>query len=154
MGKMRVLFVCNRGGHFSQMMALKPLFSEFDSMLVTEASDVSKSVDVGIPTKYIKSFREQRFQFFYLIINLFQCLKIWLQFRPRVIVSTGANLAFVMFVVGKLLGSKLIFIESRAKVYTKTATGKLVGNFADKVVVQWPEMLNVYKNAVYWGELI
>ena len=42
---MRVLFVCNRGGHFSQMMALKPLFSEFDSMLVTEKTNISSNVD-------------------------------------------------------------------------------------------------------------
>ena len=59
-----------------------------------------------------------------------------------------------MVIVGRLLGSKLIFIESRARVYTKSSTGKLVGSFCDKVVVQWPEMLKVYKNAVYWGELI
>ena len=154
MGKMRVLFVCNRGGHFSQMMALKPLFSEFDSMLVTEKTNISSNVDLGIPTLYIKSARTRKTQLFYVILNFFQCVKICFSFKPAVIVSTGANLAFVMFLAGKLVGAKLVFIESRAKVYTKSTAGKLVTNLSDKIVVQWPELLKVYKNAVYWGQLI
>lgn len=152
--KLNVLFVCNRGGHFSQMMALKELFPLYNSMLVTDESGVSKSFEVDIPCKYIKSFRQQKFQCIYFIINVFQCLKFWFQFKPDVIISTGANLAVPMFLVGKLLGSKLVFIESRAKVYTKSSTGKLIGGLCHKIIVQWPEMLNVYQNAEYWGQLI
>lgn len=152
--KLRILFVCNRGGHFSQMMALKELFLEYDSMLVTDTSEVSKSVHLGIPCKYISSFRQQRFQLLFFVINLCQCFRIWVKFRPRVIVSTGANLAVPMFIVGWLLGSKLVFIESRAKVYTKSFTGKFVRRLCNKIIVQWPEMLDVYPEAKYYGQLI
>ena len=38
-------------------------------------------------------------------------------------------------------------------VYSKTVTGKLVGWMADKVIVQWAEMLKIYPKAEYWGVL-
>jgi hypothetical protein len=58
-----------------------------------------------------------------------------------------------MFIWGKLFGSKLIYIESNARVYSKSHTGKIIEPICDKIIVQWPEMLQVYKNAEYWGTL-
>lgn len=41
------------------------------------------------------------------------------------------------------------------KVYNKTISGKIVERFADKVIVQWPEMVDVYKgHAEYYGTLV
>ena len=31
-----VLFACNQGGHFSQLMALNELFGKYESVLVTD----------------------------------------------------------------------------------------------------------------------
>ena len=31
-----VMFACNQGGHFSQMMALHDLFGKYDTVLVTD----------------------------------------------------------------------------------------------------------------------
>ena len=56
------------------------------------------------------------------ILCLWNCRKIWNQIRPDYIISTGAAFALPMFIIGKLYGSKLIYIESRAKVYTPTKT--------------------------------
>ena len=83
-----------------------------------------------------------------------ECRKIWKTYRPSVIISTGSNIAVHLFLYGKLHGSKLIFIETRAHVYSKSATGMIVGRFADKVFVQWPEMLKVYPRAEYCGTLV
>ena len=30
-----VIFACNEGGHFAQLMALKELFSKYDSVILT-----------------------------------------------------------------------------------------------------------------------
>lgn len=151
---LKVLFVCNRGGHFSQMMALKELFPLYNSLLVTDLSNIAKSYDFNIPVKFIKSFREQRLSWIYLFINFIQCFIIYIKFHPKVIISTGSNLTVFMFILGKLFGSKLIYIETRAKVFSKTSTGKIIGPLCDKIVVQWPEMLTVYNKSVYWGQLV
>ena len=70
------------------------------------------------------------------------------------IVTTGSNIAVGLFLYGWIRGSKLIFIETRAKVYSKTITGKIVGKVADKIFVQWPEMKAIYPNAEYCGTLV
>ena len=56
---------------------------------------------------------------------------------------------------GKIHGAKTVFIETRARVYGKTITGKILTPIADKIIVQWPEMLKVYKGkAEYYGVLV
>ena len=37
-----VMFACNQGGHFSQMMALHDLFGKYDTVLVTDNVHASK----------------------------------------------------------------------------------------------------------------
>ena len=51
----------------------------------------------------------------------------------------------------KLLGKKLVFIESYAKVNTPTLTGKLLYPFADRFYVQWEELLEFYPKAIFTG---
>ena len=39
-----VMFACNQGGHFSQMMALSELFGKYDSVLVTDNVRATKEM--------------------------------------------------------------------------------------------------------------
>ena len=153
--KKKVLFVSNAGGHLSEMMALSSLFPEYNSMLLTEDLVSSKNIGAEIPVKYMNAFRRKRgnsfITFIYLIMNFFQYLYIYLSFRPNVIVTTGANLAVIICYIGKIFSSKIVFIEITAKVTGKSRTGKLLEPIADLIIVQWPEMLKVYKKSVYWG---
>ena len=75
-------------------------------------------------------------------------------YRPKYIVTTGAHTAGPMCCIGKLLGSKIIFIETMANINTKTTTGKYIYKFADLFIVQWEDMLKVYPKAVYGGWII
>lgn len=164
-----VIFACNQGGHFSQLMALNELFSKYESILVTDNVRATKDIPV---LKNITSIeiiegegrqrKEQkqnssgsRWTFIGVYIkSFFNCWKIWIKYRPKVIISTGSNIAVPLFIIGKLYGSKMIFIETRAKVYAKSMTGILVRHLADQIFVQWPEMLAVYPEAKYCGTLV
>ena len=163
------MFACNQGGHFSQMMALKELFNKYDSVLVTDNVRATKEMP---PLKYIgnieimegeSSKRKEvkgndngsRLSFWDVYIKMFfESRRIWEKYRPKVIISTGSNIAFPLFLVGKLHGSKIIFIETRAKVYARSMTGILVRHMADQIFVQWPEMLKLYPEAKYCGTLV
>ena len=39
-----VMFACNQGGHFSQMMALHDLFGKYDTVLVTDNVRANKQM--------------------------------------------------------------------------------------------------------------
>ena len=56
-----------------------------------------------------------------------------------------------MCCIGKIFGSKIIYIETFANIHTKTITGKLIYTFADLFIVQWEEMLELYPKAICWG---
>lgn len=152
--KLRVLYVCNRGGHFSKMLALRELFPLYDSMLVTQDSAALRNLDLGIPIKVISNDYLFYNKILFLLTNFWKDFFICLSFRPNVIITTGSRMAVPMFYVGKLFRAKLIFIETNARVYSKSVSGKIMEKLCDLIVVQWKEMLTVYPKAVYWGQLI
>lgn len=164
-----VMFACNQGGHFSQMMAMKELFSKYDSVLVTDNVRATKEMpalkEIGnIEIMEGESLRRKqvkkdecgsRWTFLYVYIQmLFASHKIYKKYRPKVIISTGSNIAIPFFILGKIYGSKNIYIETRAKVYARSMTGILARPLADIIFVQWPEMLKLYPKALYCGTLV
>ena len=88
---------------------------------------------------------------FKLLYNTMKSFFLYLKIKPQYIVSTGAHTAGPMCLLGHLLGSKIIYIETFANSKTKSKTGSLVYKFADLFIVQWESMLELYPNAVYGG---
>lgn len=165
-----VMFAASQGGHFAEMMKLKELFSKYESVLATDNLKATKDIEDLKGFKHIvysKATAERRekkagkkqesrwkLNTLWTYCRLFsKCLVIYIKYRPKVIVSTGSHIAVPFFIYGKIFGSKTIYIESNAKVYSKSLTGKLVERFSDKIYVQWPEMQAVYPQAVYYGVL-
>lgn len=66
-------------------------------------------------------------------------------------ICTGALAAVPVCLLCKLMGKKLVYIESFAKVTAPSQTGKLLYRFADRFYIQWPELRAVYPKAVYQG---
>ena len=62
-------------------------------------------------------------------------------------ISTGADVAVPICLLGRLLGARLIFIETAGEL-APTLAGRLVYPFADLFIVQWPEKLAAFPRAV------
>ena len=155
--KKKVMFISSTGGHLNELMQLKSLFKYYDYHIVTEKT---KS-NLALKDKYKKKInyviygtKDHKFTYlFKLFLNCFIELFIFIKVRPKYIVTTGAHIAGVMCCIGKIFGSKIIYIETFANITTKTITGKLVYKFADLFIVQWEEMLKLYPKAKYFGSL-
>ena len=81
--------------------------------------------------------------------------RILLKERPKLIVSTGSEIAIPAFYLAKLFRAKTMFIESWTRVEQPTGTGKLVYLFSDVFLVQWQRLLSKYgKKAKYEGAII
>ena len=159
------MFACNVGGHFSQMMALHELFGQYNSVLVTDNERATRAMlqlkelhnieVINSGREKVRANQSSRINYVIGYAKSFLIYrKIWRKYRPKVIVSTGSNIAVPLFWIGKLHGSKLIFIETRAKVYARSLTGILVRRIANQIYVQWPEMLELYPEAKYCGTLV
>ena len=88
---------------------------------------------------------------FKLLINCFISLFQFIKFRPKYIITTGTHTAGPMCYIGKIFGSKIIYIETFANSQTKTVAGKLIYPIADLFIVQWESMLKLYPKAKYFG---
>ena len=66
-------------------------------------------------------------------------------------ITTGVLAIIPLALLMKLTGGKLIYLESFAKVTSKTLSGKLLYKYADQFYVQWEEMLKLYPRAIYKG---
>jgi len=71
--------------------------------------------------------------------------------KPDVVITTGAGIAVFFCVFAKLLGAKLIFIESMAKIERPTLTARFLYPFADLFIVQWPNLLRFFPRARFEG---
>ena len=62
-------------------------------------------------------------------------------------ISTGADVAVPICILARLLGARLVFIETAGEL-APTLAGRLVYPFADLFIVQWPEKLAAFPRAV------
>ncbi|MDK2586348.1 PssD/Cps14F family polysaccharide biosynthesis glycosyltransferase [Romboutsia sedimentorum] len=147
----KICFIASSGGHFEQLMMLKPLMNKYNSFVVTEKTDYSVS-NSNLPFYYLKQVNRHEFKFiYYMILNTVRSIKIFLKEKPDIVISTGALATIPMCIVAKLYKKKIIFIESFAKISSPTLTGKLIYKFADQFYVQWEEMKEFYPNAICKG---
>lgn len=147
----KICFAASTGGHFEQLMMLKPLMEKYNSIIVTEKSQYSVENN-EIKTYYLSQVnRKEKTFLFRMILNSLKTIIILIIEKPDIIISTGALSTIPLCLLGKLLRKKIIFIESFAKVNSPTLTGKLVYKFADQFYVQWEEMKQIYPKAISKG---
>ena len=151
----RVMFISSMGGHLNELLMLKSLFNKYDYHIVTEKNRT---------TKYLKDEYNKKISYlvygtkklliiypFILLINSIISLILFIKYRPKYIITTGTHTAGTMCCIGKIFGSKIIYIETFASINKGSQTGKLIYKFADFFVVQWESMLRVYPKATYGG---
>lgn len=73
--------------------------------------------------------------------------------RPDVVITTGAGIVVFFCIFAKLLGAKLIFIESMARIERPTMTARFLYPFSDLFIVQWPNLLKYFPKAKFLGRL-
>jgi UDP-N-acetylglucosamine:LPS N-acetylglucosamine transferase len=89
-----------------------------------------------------------------LMKNFYQATKILRKEKPDVVVSTGAAAAVPLCYAAKILGIRIIFIESLAAVNNPSLSGRAVYPIADVFIVQSKRLMKNYRDAVYGGSLI
>ncbi len=148
----RAVVVASGGGHLTEaLLAIEgvPLRATIATLELPHTAKTLKGVGWkhyylvdphGNVIKYLKNF--------------VQSLLLVLRDRPDYVISTGAGMAIPTCVIGKLLGAKLIFIETAARVTTPSRTGRLLYPLADLFLVQWEPLLKDYPKAKYGGVLL
>lgn len=150
--KKKICLISSSGGHFEQLLMLRPLSETYDTFIVTEKTKYNKN-DKKI-NHYVQQVNRKEILFLPKMIGiLLKSLYIFMKEKPDVIISTGVLAAIPMMFIGHFLKKKVIYIESFAKINSPTMTGKLIykKHIADQFYVQWESMLEFYPDAIYKG---
>ena len=151
----RVMFIASTGGHLSELLQLEGIFSKYNFTLITEKTKSNLKLRDKFKEKVhfmIYGTKDHMLTYpFKLLGNSILSVYYYFKYRPDYIVTTGVHTAGPMCLIGKLFGSKVIYIETFANMKTKTITGRLLYPVSDLFVVQWEEMLKLYPDAVYGG---
>lgn len=83
MKKGKIIFAASSGGHFEQLMMLKPLMEKYDSVLVTEETGYGIK-NQGVKTCYMKQInRRERWFFLKFLENISAPLALCYGNGPR-----------------------------------------------------------------------
>lgn len=147
---MRILFTCSSGGHYEELLQLKEIIKQNTSFLFTE--DGAPFVDEFKKRFTVKQInRKEKGFFIHFLILFLKSYKIFNSLKPEIIISTGALVTVPILIIGKIKGAKIIYIESFARIYKPSLTGKIIYHFADIFVIQWKELKKYYPKAKYFG---
>ena len=158
---MKLLIVLGSGGHTKEMIRLVDLLGQKHEYCYLVSADDQLSVqkvkapgvvyrvirprwkDTPLPVVVVRT-----------LISAVQALVALVRTTPQAIVSTGPGPAVPASLVAKLLGVKVIYIETGSRVFALSSSGRILYRFADLFFVQWPELLALYPRAIYAGRLL
>lgn len=148
--RQRVLAVASGGGHWVQLLRLRPAFGDCDVTWVTVSDDYRS--DVG-PAPFLTVPDATRWNRIGLLHLAFRIAWIVIKVRPDVVVTTGAAPGFFACFVGRLIGRRTAWIDSMANVNELSMSGRAAGRWSDLWLTQW-ERLSTEQGPQYRGAVL
>ncbi len=157
---MRLLIVLGSGGHTKEMIRLVDLLGPgYGYCYLVAADDELSLKKIKIPGPVYRVIRPRWKNTSLPVAGLrtlwsgLQALWALVRLRPQAILSTGPGVAVPACMLSRLLGVKVVYIETGSRIFALSASGRILYRFADLFFVQWPELLPLCPKAIYAGRL-
>ena len=133
--RLRILAVASGGGHWVQLLRLRPAFAGEQVTYVTVSRRYQ--ADVGLARLHVvnDATRWSKLALARLAVRM---AWIMLRQRPDIVITTGAAPGYFAVVLGKLLGARTAWIDSMANVEHVSLAGRMAGRWTDLWLTQWP----------------
>lgn len=133
-----ILAVSSGGGHWVELMRLRPAFEGHRMGYVT-VSEMYRA-DVADEQFYVVN-DATRWNYLRLLKLILRLAMILLRERPDVVISTGAAPGYLAIRLAKLLTrARTIWLDSIAEAGGLSLSGIKVRRYADLWLTQWPEL--------------
>lgn len=133
----RVLAVASGGGHWVQLMRLRPAFAGCDMHYATVAAEAKAEVAPAAFYTFRDANRDTKLA---LIISALQIAWIVLLVRPHIVISTGAAPGYLAIRFARICGARTMFIDSIANANELSLSARLAQRHADRLMTQWPDV--------------
>lgn len=137
MTRRRVLAVASGGGHWIELLKLRPAFEDTHVTWVTVQRDYAHAVEGDEFKVVVDATRWNRAK---LLLLLIQIAWILLRVRPDVVVSTGAAPGYFAIRLGGLLGIPGCWVDSIANAEELSLSGRRIARHARLTLSQWPDV--------------
>lgn len=145
----KLFAVASGGGHWVQLLRLRPAYSHHHVTYVSTNAAYAKEVDRRLLVVTDANMNEKL-----RLLRMFaEMLWLLIRERPDVIVTTGAAPGFAAIVFGRLIGARTIWIDSIANSEELSSSGKQAGRFAHLWLTQW-EHLAKPAGPQFWGGVL
>jgi beta-1,4-N-acetylglucosaminyltransferase len=138
----RIALVASSGGHMTELLELRAAYEGIPHFYV--ASDRLPS---GGPGESIHVFpsadRDWR-----VVRNVPAILRMLLKERPGIVLSTGSSSAVPVIVLARLMGARVIYVESLTRVLHPSLTARVVYPVSDSFIVRWPDVARPFRRAL------
>ncbi|MDQ3855901.1 MAG: UDP-N-acetylglucosamine transferase subunit ALG14 [Chloroflexota bacterium] len=156
-----VLAVMGEGGHSKELLRLVDLMGSEEyrySYILADKDQVTENkIRVSGPIyRIVRPGSVMSHKLAPLLkypVCMLQAVVALLRARPDVVITSGPGVAVPACVVAKLMGSRVVFVETGSRIYGLSLTGKLMRRVADLYFVQWQELLPCAPGAVFAGRL-
>jgi len=157
--KSKILIVCEPGGHFRQIQEIIDIFPIDKTLLVTYQTNTTlENYEMHIIENCAPIVtKSTKIDFLKFLLRVFkEAIKLIKEYKPDIILTNGGGgLAVPFSYVGKIFGSKIVFLETVSRVDSKSSSAKIIYPIANKFLIQWEKNLSKYgSKAEYWGSVI
>jgi UDP-N-acetylglucosamine:LPS N-acetylglucosamine transferase len=149
---LKICLVASAGGHLTQLLKVAESWRKYELFYVSTVPVVADKLrECGRTLIVGECNRQQPLK----IIKVFlRCVRVVYKERPDVLISTGAAAGCMLCFLGKLIGAKVIWIDSITNIERISLSGRMVRYIADLFLVQWPDIAKRYKDVEYVGAVI
>lgn len=145
----RVLAMASGGGHFVQLLRLRPAWAGQQVSYATVQA--ASAVDVAPAPLF--TFRDvSRADWWRLPLTALDIAIILLRVRPQVIITTGALPGLVALALARPFGVRTLWVDSIANSEVLSGSGRLARKLATEVVTQWPALAE--DGVAHWGSVL
>jgi UDP-N-acetylglucosamine:LPS N-acetylglucosamine transferase len=138
MGKRKkILAVSSSGGHWTELLRLRPAFDGHEVVFVTTRADSRTEVPGHRVHIVPDANARSRLRVLALLVRT---LLIVLRERPDIVISTGAAPGYFAVRFGHYLGARTLWLESIANAEELSLSTTLVRRYADLMLTQWQHM--------------
>lgn len=134
---LRVLAVSSGGGHWVQMLRLRPAFDGAEVHYATVDASAAAMVSPAPVHLYPDANKGTKLR---LLLAMLRLAVIVARVRPDVVISTGAAGGYLAIRIAKAMGARTMFIDSIANARQLSVSARLARGVATRVLSQWPQV--------------
>jgi len=161
----KLLVILGEGGHTKEIVTLVEMLGdqvddrplEYVYLLVADDTVSASKISRPGPVYRVRRPRDKAHHLLGDVLktlqSAWQSWSILRQVRPAALLTSGPAVAVPACVLARLMGVRVIFVETGSRVTALSLTGRIMYHVAHLFFVQWPGLQARYPRAIYAGRL-